>query len=135
MERIPKIRREYDRETGTWYYSVLDVVAALSGSGYPRRYWHELKRKLTASGFQVAESIQMRRMVATDGKYYETNVADAETILRIIQSFSSREVEPIKAWLARQGMERLHEIRRHPQSALPEDEFLMALFDEARPEG
>lgn len=127
------IRRAYDPATGTYYYSVLDVIAAITGSAYPRRYWNELKRKLTASGCTVQNNVHPRKMVAADGKYYETNAADAETILRLIQSLSGEAGEPIKLWLARLALERLHELRHHPASAMPLDQLPMTIFAEAKP--
>lgn len=127
------IRRIYDQSTGMWFYSVLDVIAAITGTDYPRRYWNELKRKLTASGSKIQNNVQLRKMKAADGRFYETSAADAETILRLIQSLSGEAGEPVKLWLARLGLERLYQLRHNPDSALPLDELPKALFAEANP--
>lgn len=88
---------------GKWYFSVVDVVAVLTDSDTPRRYWSDLKRKLHDSeGFgQLYERIvQLKLRSPLDGKKYVTDAADAETMLRIVQSVSSPKAEPIKQWLA-----------------------------------
>lgn len=96
-----KIRRHWDDKQEKWYFSVIDVVAVLSGSNIPRRYWSDLKRKLTAEGSQVYEKIVQLKLEAHDRKYYLTDVADTETVFRITQSIPSPNAEPFKLWLAR----------------------------------
>lgn len=103
------VRRQFDEETETWYFSVVDIVAALTESDNPRRYWSDLKRKLSAEGSEVYEKIVRFKMTAPDGKKRLTDVADVETLLRLIQSVPSPKAEPIKLWLARVGYERIKE--------------------------
>src|SRR5450830_1852065 len=106
------IRRVYDEETDTWWFSVIDVVQALTGSNNARRYWSDLKRKLAqeAGSEQPYEKIVQLKLTAPDGKKRETDVATAETLLRLVQSVPSPKAEPIKLWLAKVGYERMQEI-------------------------
>src|SRR3989339_583117 len=104
-----RIRRHWDNEKELWYFSVVDAVAVLTGSTIPRRYWSDLKIKLQKEGSEVYEKIVQLKMRASDGKYYQTDVADTEVMLRIIQSIPSPNAEPFKLWLARVGYERLEE--------------------------
>ena len=106
-----KIRSVYDEEKDIWYFSVIDVIAILSESKEPKRYWSDLKRKLNkeAGSSQPYEKIVRLKMLATDGKMRDTDAADAETMLRIVQSVPSPKAEPIKQWLARVGYERMKE--------------------------
>ncbi len=103
------IRRSWDDEKELWYFSVIDVIEVLAGTDRPRKYWDDLKRKLRQEGSQLSEKIGQLKMQAEDGKYRETDVADTETILRLIQSIPSPNAEPFKLWLARVGYERLEE--------------------------
>jgi len=90
---------------------VIDVVAILSESSNSRRYWSDLKKKLTEDGYsQLYEKIVQLKLTSSDGKKYETDVADVEGILRIIQSIPSPKAEPFKRWLAKVGRERIEEI-------------------------
>jgi len=104
------IRRVWHEDR--WFFSVVDVVGALTGSERPRKYWNDLKRKLAEEeGFtELSAKIGQLKMPSADGKLYATDAADAETMLRIIQSIPSPKAEPIKQWLARVGTERLAEI-------------------------
>lgn len=104
-----QIRRHWDNENELWYFSVIDVVGTLTGSSIPRRYWSDLKIKLQKEGSEVYEKIVQLKMQAPDGKYYLTDAADTETMLRLIQSIPSPRAEPFKLWLARVGYERLEE--------------------------
>lgn len=98
---------------GEWYFSIVDVIAILTESRNPRRYWSDLKRSLDNEGFnQSYENIVQLKLVSSDGKRYPTDVADTETMLRIIQSIPSKKAEPFKRWLARVGKERLDEIEQ-----------------------
>lgn len=94
-----------------WWYSIIDVVTALSGTDRGRKYWSDLKRKMADNeGFsELSDEIGQLPMPGADGKMYRTDVATAETILRIIQSISSPRAEPLKRWLARVGYERIQE--------------------------
>jgi DNA-damage-inducible protein D len=91
---------------GRWFYSIIDIVAVLVQNTNPRRYWSDLKRKLKAQGFaQLYEKTVQLKLPAPDGKQYETDCADIETLLRIIQSIPSPKAEPFKQWLAQIGAE------------------------------
>jgi hypothetical protein len=111
-----KVRSHWDEKTEKWYFSVIDVVEILSGSDRPRKYWADLKSKLKKEGSQLSEKIGQLKMLSSDGKRYSTDVADAETLLRIIQSISSPKAEPFKQWLAKVGYERMKEIADPEQS-------------------
>nr|WP_295785191.1 Bro-N domain-containing protein [Rhodoferax sp.] len=106
------IRRVYDEETETWWFSVIDVVQVLTDSNNARRYWSDLKRKLAqeAGSEQPYEKIVQLKMIAPDGKKRETDCASAETLLRLVQSIPSPKAEPIKLWLAKVGYERMQEM-------------------------
>lgn len=105
-----KIRRiEYN---GEWYFSVVDVVAVLTESSIAKRYWTDLKRKLSnEEGFvEVYDKIVQLKLTAEDGKLRTTDCANTETMFRIIQSIPSPKAEPFKQWLAKVGYERIQEI-------------------------
>lgn len=96
---------------GRWFFSVIDVIGALTESTYAKRYWSDVKRKLVSEGAnEPYEKIVRLKMTAPDGKQRLTDAADEETLLRIIQSVPSPRAEPLKQWLARVGMERLREM-------------------------
>lgn len=122
----------YDPKTGIWYYSLLDIITIVTRSAHPRRYWSDLRRKLTKEGSHVYEKVIMRKLPAPDGKYYNTSVADAETILRILQAMGGEAGEPIKMWLANLGMQRLRELRNNPDAATPHDKRSIELFIETQ---
>jgi hypothetical protein len=103
---------------GEWWFSIVDVVQALVGGDRPRKYWNDLKKKLFEEGYdQLSEKIGQLKMPSTDGKLYETDCANTETLFRIIQSIPSPKVEPLKRWLARVGKERIDEIE-NPELAM-----------------
>jgi hypothetical protein len=104
-----EIRRYWDDEKEEWYFLVIDIVEVLTQTDRPRKYWDDLKRKLKQEGSELSEKIGQLKMIAEDGKSRETDVADTETILRLIQSIPSPKAEPFKLWLARVGYERLEE--------------------------
>ncbi len=94
-----------------WWFSVADVVEALTGTDRPRKYWNDLKKKIIEEGYrEVSEKIGQLKLEASDGKKYLTDCADTETIFRIIQSIPSPKAEPFKRWLAKVGYERIKEI-------------------------
>jgi DNA-damage-inducible protein D len=94
-----------------WWFSIIDVIEVLVGGDRPRKYWNDLKKKLTSEGyFEVSEKIGQLKMTAPDGKQRFTDCANTETLFRIIQSIPSPKVEPLKRWLARVGKERIDEI-------------------------
>jgi len=104
-----QIRRHWDEEKELWYFSVVDVVGVLSASDNPRKYWNKLAERLRNEGSEVVTRCHQLKMRASDGKYYLTDVADTEAMLRLIQSIPSPNAEPFKLWLARVGYERLEE--------------------------
>lgn len=107
-----QVRSLWNEKEGKWYFSVVDVVAVLTESSNPRRYWSDLKMQLVEKeGFsQLYEKIVQLKLASSDGKKYETDCATTEGILRIIQSIPSPKAEPFKRWLAQVGSERLDEI-------------------------
>ncbi|MEK7495424.1 MAG: Bro-N domain-containing protein [Patescibacteria group bacterium] len=122
MEKIAifkgqKIRRLWDEKQEKWYFSVVDVVAILSSSVDARNYWKVLKNRLKNEGSQVVTKCNQLKMEASDGKNYLTDVADTESMLRIIQSIPSPNAEPFKLWLARVGYERIEE-SEDPEKAI-----------------
>lgn len=106
-----KVRTHWDLKKETWYFSVIDVIEILTGSSIPKRYWSDLKKKLTNEGSEVYDKIVRLKLEAEDGKMRETDVADTETLLRLIQSVPSPKAEPFKQWLAKVGYERMQEIQ------------------------
>ena len=106
------IRRVFDEDTETWWFSVVDVVQVLTESKSAKRYWSDLKRKLAleAGSNQPYEEIVRLKLTASDGKQRETDCAKAATLLRIVQSIPSPKAEPIKLWLAKVGYERMQEL-------------------------
>lgn len=111
-----KVRTHWNEEQEKWYFSIIDVIEILTGSTVPKRYWSDLKKKLTNEGSEVYEKIVRLKMQAEDGKMRETDVADTETLLRLIQSIPSPKAEPFKQWLAKVGYERMQEIANPEQS-------------------
>jgi len=93
-----------------WFFSVIDVVGALTESTIPKRYWADIKAKLEEEGFEAYDKIVQLKLIAEDGKLRETDCADTEGVFRIIQSIPSKKAEPFKRWLARVGYERVQEI-------------------------
>jgi len=104
-----KIRRHYDEKTETWYFSIVDVIYALTESKDPLAYWRKLKQRLKAEGNQTVTNCHALKMVAADGKMRLTDVATPEQLLRLIQSIPSPKAEPFKLWLAKVGYERIQE--------------------------
>ena len=115
-----KIRRHYNEETEMWYFSVIDIVGALTEQmdfKKAKSYWATLKNRLRKEGSELVTKCDQLKMLAQDGKMRETDVANVETILRLIQSIPSKKAEPIKLWLARVGFERMQEMN-DPERAL-----------------
>lgn len=106
-----KIRMVWDDEQEKYFFSVVDVIAVLTESSVAKRYWTDLKRRLKAEGAdETYAKIVRLKMPAPDGKMRETDVADLEQILRIIQSIPSKKAEPMKRWLAEVGSERIQQM-------------------------
>jgi len=94
-----------------WWFSVVDIIEALTGTDRPRKYWNDLKSKLIKEGYiEVSEKIGQLKLMAPDGKLRETDCSNTETLFRIIQSIPSPKAEPFKRWLAKVGYERVQEI-------------------------
>jgi len=94
-----------------WWFSIVDVCEALTGSERPRKYWNDLKNKILEEGyFELSEKIGRLKLLSSDGKFYSTDCANTETMFRIIQSIPSPKAEPFKRWLAKVGYERVQEI-------------------------
>src|SRR3989344_5264117 len=103
-----KIRRTWFNDE--WWFSVVDIVGALTESDRARKYWSDLKVKLIGEGFEVSEKIGHLKLPAEDGKLRETDCANTKNMFRIIQSIPSPKAEPFKLWLAQTGYERVQEI-------------------------
>ncbi len=106
-----KIRVVWDDEKEKYYFSVVDVVGVMTESVDGRKYWNKLKQRLTEEGSESVTNCHQLKLVAADGKRYNTDVADLEGILRIIQSIPSKKAEPVKRWLAQVGSERFYQLQ------------------------
>jgi len=106
-----KVRTLWDAEQEKWYLSIVDVVAVLTDSPNPRKYWSVLKTRLKAEGSQLTTNCSQLKMQSADGKFYLTDVADTEQLFRLIQSIPSPKAEPFKLWLAQVASERLDEMQ------------------------
>lgn len=105
-----QVRSIWNDEEGKWYFSIIDVIEALTGTDRPRKYWSDLKSKLRKEGSELSEKIGQLKMSAEDGKMRMTDVADTQQLFRLIQSVPSPKAEPFKLWLAQVGSERIDEI-------------------------
>ena len=104
-----KIRSVWVETEEKWYFSIVDVIGALTGSANPRKYWSVLKTRLKAEGSELTTKCSQLKMRAADGKFYKTDAAATEQLLRIIQSVPSPKAEPFKLWLADVCTERIEE--------------------------
>ena len=105
-----EIRSAWDSEKEEYYFSVVDVIGALTKSDRARKYWNDLKIKLNQEGSQLSEEIGQLKLKSKDGKFYNTDVLDTSGILRLIESIPSPKAEPFKLWLAQMGKERIDEV-------------------------
>ena len=106
-----EIRSIWDSEKEDYYFSVVDVIKALTKSNEPRKYWSDIKNKLEEEGSQLSSNIgQLKMKSKKDGKNYLTDVLDKEGIFRLIESIPSRKAEPFKMWLASLGKARIDEV-------------------------
>ena len=112
-----QVRTLWNAEEEEWYFSVIDVVAVLTNSTNPRKYWSVLKTRLKAEGSELATNCSQLKMQSADGKYYKTDCLDTKGVLRLVQSIPSPKAEPFKMWLAQVGSERLDEIA-DPEKAI-----------------
>lgn len=106
-----KVRTIWDAEQEKWYLSIVDVIAVLTESPNPRKYWSVLKTRIKAEGSQLTTNCSQLKMQSADGKFYLTDVADTEQLFRLIQSIPSPKAEPFKLWLAKVASERLDEMQ------------------------
>jgi hypothetical protein len=106
-----QVRTAWDAEQEKWFFSIIDVISALTGTDRPRKYWNDLKTKLAKEGSELSDKIGQLKMPSSDGKNYKTDVADTEQLFRLIQSIPSPKAEPFKQWLAQVGKERLDEMQ------------------------
>ncbi|RTY94369.1 hypothetical protein EKL32_11490 [Flavobacterium sp. GSN2] len=112
-----KIRSSWDNEQEKWFFSIVDIIAALTDSNNPQVYWRVLKKRLLAEGNETVTNCNGLKMVAPDGKMRQTDVADTEQLFRLIQSIPSPKAEPFKQWLAKIGYERIEE-SQDPEKAI-----------------
>lgn len=105
-----EIRSIWNSEKEEYYFSIVDIIAALTNAKIPRNYWSDLKRKLINEGSELHEKIVQLKMKAQDGKLRETDTLDTKGILRLIESVPSPKAEPFKLWLANLGSERIDEV-------------------------
>jgi len=104
-----KVRVEWNAVEEKWYFSIIDVIAVLTESQNPRKYWSVLKTRLKAEGSELATNCSQLKMQSSDGKFYVTDVGDTEQVLRLVQSVPSPKAEPFKIWLAKVGYQRIEE--------------------------
>ena len=101
-----KIRSVWDSEEQKWYFSVVDVIAILTESANPRDYWFKMKKRVhSEDGIELSTICRQLKMMSSDGKLYNTDAADTQALLRIIQSVPSKKAKPFKQWLAKVGSE------------------------------
>ena len=106
-----KVRTSWNEAEEQWYFSIVDVIEALTDNERPRKYWSDLKAKLKKEGSELSEKIGQLKLFAEDGKMRLTDVATTEQIFRLIQSIPSPKAEPFKLWLAKIAAERLDEMQ------------------------
>ena len=106
-----KVRTVWDDETEEWYFSVVDVVEALTDSDRSRKYWNDLKKKLKTEGSELSEKIGQLKLKSPDGKMRLTDVANTDQLFRLIQSIPSPKAEPFKLWIAQVAKERLDQMQ------------------------
>ena len=111
-----KVRTVWDDQEEKWYFSIVDVIAVLTETDRPRKYWSDLKKKLKSEGSQLSEEIGQFKMKAEDGKMRTTDVADTEQLFRLIQSIPSPKAEPFKQWMAQVASQRIDQMQDPEQS-------------------
>jgi hypothetical protein len=105
-----QIRSSWNEDEEKWFFSIVDVIEALTESPRPRKYWNALKTKLIEEGSELSQKLGQLKMQSADGKLYKTDVADTEQLFRLIQSIPSPKAEPFKLWIAKVASERIDEI-------------------------
>jgi len=106
-----RVRAVWDDETERWYFSIVDVVGALSESVNPSAYWRKLKQRLKQEGNETVTNCHGLKMIAPDGKMRMTDVAETEQVFRIIQSIPSPKAEPFKQWMAQVAKQRIDQLQ------------------------
>lgn len=106
-----QVRSVWDEEEEKWYFSIIDVIEILTESPNARKYWSVLKTRLKKEGSELATNCSQLKLQSSDGKFYKTDVADTQQLLRLIQSIPSKKAEPFKLWLAETGSNRLDEMQ------------------------
>lgn len=104
-----QVRVHWNDEDEKWFFSIVDIIGILTESVNPNNYWKVLKSRLKKEGSELVTNCNQLKMESSDGKYYKTDVADTEQLLRLIQSIPSPKAEPFKIWLAKVGYERIEE--------------------------
>jgi len=104
-----QVRVQWDGEQEKWFFSIVDIIRILTESPNPRKYWSVLKTRLKKEGSELTTNCSQLKMKSADGKFYKTDVADTEQLLRLIQSIPSPKAEPFKIWLAKVGYVRIEE--------------------------
>lgn len=105
-----QVRSLWDEQKEKWFFSIVDVIGVLTDSANPNNYWKVLKHRLSKEGSQLVTDCNQLKMQSSDGKFYNTDVADTEQLFRLIQSVPSPKAEPFKLWLAKVARERIDEI-------------------------
>ena len=100
-----RIRRTWFNDE--WWFSVVDIIEVLTDSPRPRKYWNDLKKRLTEEGFELSEKIGQLKLLSSDGKKYMGDCVNTKNAFRLIQSLSSKKAEPFKQWLAQMGYDRV----------------------------
>ena len=121
-----QVRTHWDAENEEWYFSVVDIVEALTNSPNARKYWSVLKTRLKKEGSELATNCSQLKMQAADGKYYKTDCMTTKQVLRLVQSIPSPKAEPFKLWLAEVGNQRLDEIADPEKAILRGAEYYRA---------
>ena len=113
-----KVRTVWDSEREEWYFSIVDVVAVLTDSDNPRKYWSVLKTRLKKEGSETATNCSQLKLPAEDGKMRLTDVADTEQLFRLIQSIPSPKAEPFKLWMAKERLDQMQDPELSIQQAM-----------------
>ena len=106
-----QVRSVWDEEQEKWYFSIIDVIEILTETANARKYWSVLKTRLKKEGSELATNCSQLKLQSSDGKFYKSDVADTQQLLRLIQSVPSKKAEPFKLWLAQVGSDRLDEMQ------------------------
>ena len=106
-----QVRSVWNEAQEKWYFSIIDVIEVLVENKRPRKYWSDLKKKLEKEGSELSGEIGQLKLQSSDGKFYKSDVADSQQLLRLIQSIPSKKAEPFKLWLAQVGSDRLDEMQ------------------------